>query len=363
MAQNVSVYEGCLLGMAIGDAMGYTVDAKTWDEIREDYGPNGLLGYDVANGCVEVSSYTQLGAYVANGLLLAVSRGKADLYPKYIQMAMKEWARRQNLPRDPEKYYCWISHVSCLRRRHCRDSRMLDALRNPNLGTVEKPINKNPTPGSMTAAAMVGLIYDNKRLGMSQVGRFGAEAVAATHGGTEAFLSGAVLAYVIADICNAPQRTLKEHFLWAIDTMENQFYNKYPKAGEIADFLKQTIDFAAKGKEHGMETLECNSADQCLAGAMYACLVSEEDFDTAIITAVNHSGRSAAVGAMTGAILGAKLGKEELPAFYLEGLEVAEVLSHLARDIAQGSPTTGLFDDDWDHKYTQGLPMAQFVTE
>lgn len=363
MAEKVSVYEGCLLGMAVGDAMGYTVDAKTWEDICADYGPNGLLGYDVANGCVEVSSYTQLGAYVANGLLLAVSRGKADLYPKYIQLSMKEWARRQNLPRDPEKYYCWISHVSALRRRHCRDSRMLDALRNPTLGTLDAPINQNPTPGSMTAAAMVGLIYDSKRLSMSQVGRFGAEAVAATHGGGEAFLSGAVLAYVIADILNNPQRSFKEHFLWAIDTMETQFYNKYPKAGKVADLLKQTVEFAQKESDHGMESLVCNSADQCLAGAMYACLVSQGDFDTGIITAVNHSGRSAAVGAMTGAILGAKLGKEALPDFYLEGLEVADVLSHLAQDIAQGSPTIGLFDDDWDHKYTQGLPMPQFVTE
>ena len=37
------------------------------------------------------------------------------------------------------------------------------------------------------------------------------------------------------------------------------------------------------------------------AGAVYACLKGEGDFDRSMILAVNHSGRSAAVGAVTGA--------------------------------------------------------------
>ena len=58
MDQKVASYTGCLLGMAVGDAMGYTVDKKTWDEICADYGPNGLLGYDLVNGGADVTSCT-----------------------------------------------------------------------------------------------------------------------------------------------------------------------------------------------------------------------------------------------------------------------------------------------------------------
>ena len=43
MAVSQSSYRGCLLGLAVGDAMGYTVDNRSWQEIQEDYGPNGLL--------------------------------------------------------------------------------------------------------------------------------------------------------------------------------------------------------------------------------------------------------------------------------------------------------------------------------
>ena len=58
MIERESACKGCLLGLAVGDAMGYTVDGKTWDEIREDYGPNGLLGYDLANGSAELTWVT-----------------------------------------------------------------------------------------------------------------------------------------------------------------------------------------------------------------------------------------------------------------------------------------------------------------
>ena len=71
-----SAYRGCLLGLAVGDAMGYTVDAKTWAEIQEDYGPNGLLGYDLVNGYADVTSNTQLAAFTCNGLLLGLTRGQ-----------------------------------------------------------------------------------------------------------------------------------------------------------------------------------------------------------------------------------------------------------------------------------------------
>ena len=94
-----------------------------------------------------------------------------------------------------------------------------------------------------------------------------------------------------------------------------------------------------------------------LAGGIYAAVCHPNSFDEAMITAVNHSGRSAAVGAVTGAILGAKLGEEEIPEFYLEPLEPAEVLRDLADDVLNGCPMdkgSRLFDGDWDSKYLHG---------
>jgi len=115
-------------------------------------------------------------------------------------------------------------------------------------------------------------------------------------------------------------------------------------------------DWKLKSVE-AMENLRCETGAQVVAGAVYACLVGQEDFDTAMIIAVNHSGRSAAVGAITGAILGARMGQEALPEFYLECLEPAMLLVELADDLYQGCPMEMgdvFFDDDWDRKYLQG---------
>lgn len=360
MRKNIMAYRGCFLGMAIGDAMGYTADDMSLQEIFDEFGPQGLLGYDLRNDTAAVTSYTQIAAYVANGLLLYLTRGKPGNQLQFVTVAMREWVKRQHFPRDPARSMCWVARVPELRRKLCRDARMLDAMRFDRLGTPEKPINSAATPGAILSGAVMGLFFDPARMDPRQIGELAVQTVALTHGDPEAFLSAAVLGYAVAGILQAPEETLEEQFGHAIEAVQGQFGGQYPQTEALARTLKKAIAMAnAAGTEsyEDMEKLECRTAGQCLAGAVYACLTSHEDFDTAMITAVNHSGKSAAVAAITGAVLGAVLTEEGLPDFYLESLEAAGALRTLAEDFAQGSPTRGLFDDDWDHKYNQGLPL------
>lgn len=364
MDDRLSAYRGCLLGMAVGDAMGHTIDNKTWDEICEDYGPNGLLGYDLVNGCAEVTSYTQIAAYVANGLLCGITRGKPGLWLRYITASLREWVKRQHFPRDPDRALCWVSQVPELRRRHCQDARMLDALRFETLGTLDAPINSAATPGAILAGAVVGLFFEPRRMEPAQIGTLAVQTVALTHGDPEAFLSAAVLAYITAGLVQDPELSLKDQFLHAIEAVDLQFRSRFPRASQLAAQLKVAICLAESRQEplrEDMEQLGCRTAGQCLAGAMYACLLHPQDLDGAMITAVNHSGRSAAVGAITGGILGIRLTEDALPDFYLESLEAAPALRILADDLVQGSPAAGLFDDDWDQKYVQGTPLGDLA--
>ena len=360
MERNSVSYRGCLLGLAVGDAMGYSVDKKTWGEICQDYGPNGLLGYDLANGSADVTSYTQLTAFMCNGLLLGLTRGNPGLYSRYMALAMQEWAKSQQFRVNPEKTACWVAQVPELRRRHCMDTRMLDALSRETYGTPEKPGLVSNTPGALTAALAVGLCYEPEKIEPLQIGTLGTEAVAFTHGDPEAFLCGAFIAYCLAGILMEPDCPLPEQFAHAMDAITEQFGGQYPQVQVICEKIRyaQTLSRDLQITPlAAMTLLQCTTAAECLAGAVYAATIHPGNFDEAMIVSVNHSGRSAAVGALTGAFLGAKLGADALPEFYLESLDVLPVLEELANDLVERRQASRIFDDSWDQKYVQGLPV------
>ena len=364
MAIQQSAYRGCLLGLAVGDAMGYTVDNRSWAEIQEDYGPNGLLGYDLVNGYAEVTSNTQLAAFACNGLLFGLTRGqmtgKMAPFVKYIALADCEWAASQRAWGRPSRNYCWLPRREEICRRHCMDTRMLETLSQRNLGTLETPTNNYAGPYGLTGAIGVGLFYSEHRMDQWENDRLGAEVVALTHGNPTAFLSGAVLAHIMSKLLRKPNAPLKKVVMEAVEAIKEQFGHQYSQAYDIATLIRHAITYS---ETYGvrpveiMEKLGCDNAAQVLAGAIYACLVSNSDFDRAMIVSVNHSGRSSAVGAIVGAILGIRLGEEALPDFYMECLEPVDVLRELADDLHTGGPMdrgNRMFDLDWDYKYLTG---------
>ena len=357
-------YRGCLLGMAVGDAMGYTVDSRSWQEIQEDYGPNGLLGYDLCNGYAEITSYTQLAAFTCNGLLLGLTRGQmtGTMAPfiQYIGLSSREWAASQRPWGRPEQTFCWLLQQHELCGRHCMDTRMLDTLSRKRLGTPEEPKNGYDTPCGLTTAIGVGLFFHPDRTDQQEIDRLGAEAVALTHGSPDAFLSGAFLSHLISRLVKHPNANLKQLVLESMDALQQLFGHEYAETDVVCNTVAAAVSLS-EGLHHNhvevMEKLRCETASQALAGAIYACLVSGNDFDSAMIIGVNHSGRSAAVGSIVGAILGIRLGAQTLPGFYIECLQPAQTLVELADDLYHGCPMemgNKLFDLDWDRKYLHG---------
>jgi len=360
MGKEQTFYRGALLGLAVGDAMGYTVDNKSLSQIQDDYGPNGLLGYDLVNGYADVTSYTQVAGFCANGLLLGLTRGQMQgrMAPlvRYIGLALREWSRTQHYS-APEQNFCWLTSQPELKRRRCMDTRMLDALNRPNQGTMEDPQNRSDHPGGITQAVSVALAAWQMGMEQAEADRLAAETVALTHGNPEAFLSAAALNHGLSLLLKQPELPVQELIRQTIDDVQLEFGREYGQITHIWELLHMAQTLARSDKitqMEAMEQLRCVTAAEVLAGALYACLTCHGDFDAAIITAVNHSGRSAAVGAVTGAILGARLGEEALPEFYLDCLEPTDLLRELADDLAQGCPMERgslLFDGDWDRKY------------
>ena len=365
MISKRDAYRGCLLGLAIGDAMGYPADTKTWPQIQEDYGPYGLMGYDLRNGYAEVSSHTQIAVFSCNGLLLGLTRGqvygKMAPFVRYVGLAQQEWAAGQRRYDQPGRNHCWVFRVSELRSRHCTDTRMVETLNRGKLGSLEDPVNKHDTPAAITSAVAAGIFGDTGRLNPQEADRLGAESVALTHGHPLAFLPGVAVAHLIGNCLRHPHVGLNLLVKGALVALQEQFSREYPReVGQITALIEQAVSLAEERLVRpvdAMERLKCDTGAEVLAGAIYAALLCEEDFDNAMVIAVNHSGRSAAVGSLTGAILGARLGEQALPDFYMDGLEIADVLRDLADDLVQGCPMVRgslLFDGDWESKYLHG---------
>lgn len=348
--------QGILLGLAAGDALGRAVDAKNLEEIRSDYGPNGLMGYDLVNGYADITSYTQLPAFTANGLLLGLTRGQGQGRPqnllRFITAALRQWYRTQTFSM-PGKNYCWVADVPELRRKFCMDNRMLDALSKENLGTPEEPQYLSRQPGSLTAVIPIAMLRQDLELSLEEMDHLAAQTVALTHGDPEAYIAGAALNHLLCLLLQEPEAPMETLVRQTMDGVGLQF----AQGGKLWELLQFALTLASSphiAPMQAMENLGCFTAAEVLAGAVYAVAVCDRDFDTALITAVNHSGRSCAVGALTGAMVGAMVGSRALPDFYLEGLEAAPCLTELSRDLSTGfSEMVGksLFDVEWERKY------------
>lgn len=365
MAKKRSSYRGCLLGTAVGDLMGYTVNSHSLEEIRTDYGPSGLLGYNPPNGYAEITSHTQLAAFTANGLLrgLTLGRYKGTMSPyiNYIAQSHWEWASSQEIMGRPTKTVCWLFHEKSICHRHCLDTRMKELILRKQFRTPEEPGNPMATPTSLCAALGVALFHDPDNMEQTETDRLGLEAVALTHGSPLAFLTGAAVAHLVSTLLANPKADMDELVQQTMDALREQFEREYaPQVNQICALVKQAMALSREytvAPVDAMERLRCENAPQVLAGALYAVLTAGDDLDLALITAVNHSGASAAVGALVGAILGTRLGAEALPEFYLECLECRDVLKELADDLYQGCPIEKgdiFFDGDWESKYRFG---------
>lgn len=336
MERRLTSYTGCMLGLAVGDGLGY--------------------GLEPVNGFLPTTAYTQMMAYGANGLLVGLTRGQLSgtMAPpvRYVALALKEWAGYQLWREEPP--VCWISRSPRLDYRRCPEPELLDVLAEGKLGTMEDHQSTLSGPGALMTAVSVGLFFDPGRLSRREIQRLGAEAAALTHGEPPAFLSGAVLAHIISRIAWDGETDLDRLVREAGAMLLRRFGREYYQVWRLRAVLKKARSLAASetvGREEALALLGREKAQQVLAGALYCCLTCRGGVAQTVMDAARWSGAGAAV---TGAILGALHGVEALPERWLEQLESAEVLRELAEDLFRGCPMmrdSRVFDVEWDAKY------------
>ncbi len=361
---------GSFLGAAAGDALGSCIREHTMEQILEEFGPYGLQGYSMDNGYAEISSLTQMALFTANGLLYGATRGAMRgvmaPYVGYLELAYQDWLSTQTYRRTsfhggrPQgKRYSWLCWEEELHQRRNPDRATVLALESGKTGTIDEPISSARGAAALARSFPIGLYAAPTRMNRAEAVRLGAESAALTHGDPAGFLPGAYLANMMNRICFDKPTSFRTVLHDAIKETEEQFSGQFPRQSRtIRELLALAESLADDGTEpmDAMDALKPGEAHTVLAAACYVCLRFPTDFDRGIVAAVNHSYDSAAMGAVAGAMLGALVGTEGIPDFYLEPLELQSILLELADDLFQGCTMTkhsSLFDDTWNEKYVE----------
>ena len=74
--RDINRIKGCLVGGAVGDALGYAVEFSRLKSILREYGPDGITRYDLDRGLARISDDTQMALFTATALLFGETRGR-----------------------------------------------------------------------------------------------------------------------------------------------------------------------------------------------------------------------------------------------------------------------------------------------
>ena len=337
---------GCMIGGAVGDALGAPVEFMRLDEIRQRYGDAGISDYDRAYGRIgAITDDTQMALFTAEGLLRAWTRGNTKGIchpPPVVHHAYLRWLKTQEgdaFNRSDFDDKGFLAGIPELCTRRAPGNSCLSALHSPDIGTMERPVNNSKGCGGVMRVAPVGLMADDPE----EAFNLGCEVAAITHGHPSGYLASGVLAAIINLIKsggNLPE---------AINEAARILKQRRDHA-ETFKAIVQALDFADKGNP-APETIEKMGggwvAEEALAISLYCALCAENNFKKGVLLAVNHSGDSDSTGAITGNILGCLLGHSSIPLNWIAQLELKAIIQELGIDLFIRFRE----DDHWWKKY------------
>lgn len=366
MKKNLDKFQGCLIGGAAGDALGYTVEFLSENHIFSKFGSAGITEYQLHNGKAWISDDTQMTMFTANGLLFGITRGHMrgimGPYPGYVALAYREWYKTQTesfTHCNRSSSSCWLLNVPELFATRAPGYTCLSAIEDGCCGSIEKPINNSKGCGGVMRVAPIGLYFGDSCLASLAVDLIGADVAALTHGHEMGYIPASMLVHIIRLVSHNDEITLKDAVLDSMTAVKMLF----PEATTLPDFLI-LIGKAVELAERDIADLDAIHqlgegwvGEEALAIAIYCALKYSDVFDKALIAAVNHSGDSDSTGAITGNILGAYLGLSGIPKKYTDNLELVDVLTELADDLYYDCPlneykqATDIRDLAWEKKY------------
>src|SRR4051794_27207286 len=328
-------FAGCLLGGAVGDALGAPVEFLGLREIRARFGRDGITELTEAYGRVgAITDDTQMTMFTAEGMVPAVRRAMAKgiwgTEAAFAYHAYRHWLQTQGEPLPPVPTMHGLSgplagehrsrllELPELHARRAPGATCVAALKSGDYGTVAHPINQSKGCGGVMRIAPVGLF-----------GRFeaGCEIAAITHGHPSGYLAAGFLTVAIGALREG--RGLHDAIELGRTSLRTGDHHH-----EVLAAVEQARSAARQGASpEAVERLgEGWVAEEALAIALY-CALAADDFEMGVRLAVNHGGDSDSTGAIAGNLLGTMYGVTAIPERWLAQLELRPEIEKLALDL------------------------------
>ncbi len=344
---------GCMLGGAIGDALGYPVEFCDENTIINNYGDKGITEYKInkLSKKAVISDDTQMSLFTANGLLYGDAKqfidGRQTEPWYYVEKAYLDWyytqwndyEDKENIPEEyPNGFYSWLMDVPEMYARRAPGNTCLKSLQkqlsnNPYDGNLfNQPRNTSKGSGGIMRIAPYGILakenFDFKNA---------AKIAAITHGHSLGYMPAAVLAYITNRVIyDSKSINLKEIVYDSITVLDESFPND-ENLEEMHNKINLAISLSEELNADDIANIhkigEGWVAEETLGISLYCALKYQNDFSKAVITAVNHKGDSDSTGAVTGNIVGALVGYEAIENKWKKDLELNDVIQEIAEDM------------------------------
>ncbi len=351
--RNIDQYRGCLIGGAVGDALGYAVEFMSNREIRRKYGAQGITAYELDRGKARISDDTQMTLYTANGLLRADTIRHQDglvSFPSAIWRCYRDWLKTQYSTHEPGEF-SWLNNIPELNHPRAPGGTCLRALRSGVPGSVADPTNESKGCGGVMRVAPVAL-FAGDDFSTEILDMLGAEAAALTHGHPMGYIPASMLVHIIYLLTHRDGMTLPQAVAESAQAMADLF-GDVPELADLLELIELAVRLASDPDVTDYAAVSALGegwvAEETLAIAVYCVLRYPDDFEKAMIASVNHSGDSDSTGAVAGNILGAHLGLSAIPEKFLRDLELKETVLEIADDLYYGCPDP--IDEVWRAKY------------
>lgn len=337
---------GCLLGGAVGDALGaglrqakQGVPFATADQL--DFLP-------IAGKRGTLSWHSQMTLFTAEGLIRAKRRsdekGICDIVGVVLH-AYYRWLATQGYPMPdpapvPTEADGWLVALEALHARRGPSQTVLTALRGGKRGNPKEPINKSKGVGALARIAPVGLT------GLFDTFSLGCEIAALTHGHATGYVTAGYFATLLDKIVRGASLTE------ALDAADDAL-KEVPNHKECLKAVAQARELAnsAPATPATVATLGSGTmASEALAITVF-CALKANDFAHGVWLATSHSGECDLTGALTGQLLGLLFGKQAIPQRWLDQLELRNEIAELAWDFFiefANPPEASWFAADWE---------------